>query len=132
MYEYVRVDSPLFGRAHGYVQAIREDGTIQVRLELEDDHPAMRDAVADGFDADQAEFIDIVPAYAVQTVNGEPYERSYAYREAMATHRKAEHTRRLQAARERVRSNRLRLPELDASRRARCEADGAYRQQWTS
>jgi hypothetical protein len=43
------------------------------KVELENDHPAMQDAIADGHDPDQAEFISYVPLTHVRTMDGEPW-----------------------------------------------------------
>jgi hypothetical protein len=69
-----RCDPPEFAGTDiiGHVHRI-EGGCAVVRLELENDHPAMQDAIADGHDPDQAEFISYVPLTHVRTMDGEPW-----------------------------------------------------------
>ena len=111
MIDYVRVDSPIFGDDLGaYVQTHRGE-FVTVRLDLPDDHPAMQDAIADGFSADQAEFIDLIHVSHVRTVDGLSYARTRVYMTHLARTREEDYKRRL--ARARARLGRPSLPELD-------------------
>lgn len=112
--EYLFVDSETFGECGGYPQdltAYGDDGPILVRmhLHLEDDHPAVQDALADnpGRDADWCEFIDDVPPSALVRGDGSPvrvWTRPYTSAE------------RAERARQRG-FTRVALPELDAALR---------------
>lgn len=114
--DMVRVDSPAFGDdLLAYPQTIRGD-LVTVRLELEDDHPAMQDVIADGFDPDQAEIMDIVHVANVRTMDGVPLGRTRAWMDEQERLKDEEFRRRLARARER---GRVAMPELDAGLRSR-------------
>lgn len=110
--DYLFLDSETFGECGGYAVDLSayygDDGPILVRmyLHLEDEHPAVQDALADnpGRDSDWLEFYDDVPPAALARGDGSPvrvYVRPYTSAE------------RAERARERG-FTRLALPELDA------------------
>lgn len=69
---YVLVDSPTFGDdCLGHVLNCDRFPVIEVRLELDDDHPVMADVRADGFDPEQFEAIDYIHANDLRTVDGD-------------------------------------------------------------
>jgi len=69
-----RCDSDIFGDdLLGTVQRVEGDLAV-VRLELDEDHPAMMDAQADGFDPEVAEFIDYIPLTSIRTTYGDPWK----------------------------------------------------------
>lgn len=117
--DMLRVDSPTFGdNLIGHLQEIRGDFLV-VRLELEDDHPAMQDAVADGFDPEQVEFIESVHVQDARTTDGIPYGKTREWQAERDRKDKALADARARDARARIEAKRLHLPELDNMLRSR-------------
>lgn len=111
--DYVWVDSPIFGDNLGaYVQSV-DLPLVQVRLDLEDTHPAMQDAIADGHDKETAEFIDHVHMQDVRDQDGNVWDASGYVRSVGERERAAQEDLRKELALERVKKNRVPLPFLD-------------------
>lgn len=111
--DYVRVDCPTFGDdILGHIQEIR--GTFAtVRVELDDDHPAMLDARADMPYIEEPEFISIIHVQDIRTLDGVPYMKTRAWVDEVARQEAEEFNRRMAKAEERIRDNRPKFPELD-------------------
>lgn len=111
--DMIRCDSPTFGDdLLAYVQR-QEKEMLIVRFDLPADHPAVKDAIADGHSYEQAEFIDYVPVSDCRTTDGVPYVHTREYLDARFAEAERERTRRMDLARARVRQSRLSLPDLD-------------------
>lgn len=117
------VNDSTFGASYGDLVSVDSDGLATVRLHLEDDHPAVQDAVADGHSADQAEFHALVRWDTVQDQFGSAHRgvrKLYDFAQAkQAAAEEAEHRARIDAAREELRSG--------ARKRAFSELDGNLR-----
>lgn len=107
--DLVLVNSETFNcECWGYVQRLTATGA-EVRVELEDDHPSMQDAVADtGFDPDNIELYDLVQfkqlAY-IRRLQG-PDERIRVWIRTVTDEERAARARRRGFTR-------LEIPELD-------------------
>lgn len=108
--EYVFVRSDTYGECGAYARGLFEYG-LCVRVEIDDDHPAMRDAMADypDLDSDNIELETIVPFADVERRDGSRprvWEERITERERAARHRRRGVPRPL-------------LPELDHGLRYR-------------
>lgn len=125
--DQVLATSELHGGEHiGNIQEVYDYGdaiSVHVRLHLEDDHPAMREAVADsGMTADQVEIVESLPLAAVKKhdfgVNEEPYDEAATLAQLAAKR----HAARFAQVRAEIKAGvraRLALRELDQGLRTK-------------
>ena len=124
MIEFAWFNDATLGEGYGDLRSVDADGFATIHAHLEDDHPAMQDAIADGHNPDQAEFLAYVRWDEVRNQSGGQHEGArQMYQAALArvVEREQETRRaRVDAIRAEFRSGarRRQFPELDSALRA--------------